>query len=67
MIGVVVPVHNEERLLGACLEAIVSAAAHPALDEEAVTIVVALDSCTDRSAEIAETYGVVTLKVDSRL
>jgi glycosyltransferase involved in cell wall biosynthesis len=65
MIGVVVPVHNEEHLLGACLEAIASAAAHPDLDGEPVTILAALDSCTDGSAAIAAAYGVVTLEVDS--
>lgn len=52
MIGVVVPAHNEEVLLGACLDALIGAAAHPALLGEAVEIVVVLDDCADGSAAV---------------
>ncbi len=53
MIGVVVPVHNEQVLLGDCLQSVRQAAADPLLDTEPVEIVVVLDACTDRSAAIA--------------
>ncbi|UOD29613.1 glycosyltransferase family 2 protein [Massilia violaceinigra] len=52
MIGIVVPAHNEEVLLGACLDALIAAAAHPALLGEAVEIVVVLDDCDDGSAAV---------------
>ena len=53
MIGVVIPVHDEEALLGDCLQSVRQAALDPLLDAEPVEIVVALDACTDRSAAIA--------------
>ena len=53
MIGVVIPVHNEEKLLGDCLDAVRRAAMDPLLDAEPVEIVVVLDACADRSAAIA--------------
>jgi glycosyltransferase involved in cell wall biosynthesis len=53
MIGVVIPVHDEEKLLGECLEAVRRAAMDPLLDAEPVEIVVVLDACADRSAAIA--------------
>src|SRR5438876_690849 len=53
MIGVVIPVHNEEKLLGDCLDAVRRAAMDPLLDAEPIEVVVVLDACTDRSAAIA--------------
>jgi glycosyltransferase involved in cell wall biosynthesis len=53
MIGVVIPVHNEEKLLGDCLDAVRRAAMDPLLDAEPVEVVVVLDACADRSAAIA--------------
>jgi glycosyltransferase involved in cell wall biosynthesis len=53
MIGVVIPVHDEEKLLGDCLDAVRRAAMDPLLDAEPVEIVVVLDACADRSAAIA--------------
>jgi glycosyltransferase involved in cell wall biosynthesis len=53
MIGVVIPVHNEEKLLGGCLDAVRRAAMDPLLDAEPVEVVVVLDACADRSAAIA--------------
>lgn len=52
MIGVVVPVHNEEACLAACLEALARAATCPQLAGEAVCIVIVLDACTDHSQRI---------------
>ena len=57
MIGVVIPVRNEEALLARCLDAVRRAASHPALCREEVMVVVVLDACTDRSAEIAVASG----------
>ncbi len=53
MIGVIIPVHDEEALLGNCLQSVQQAAADPLLDAEPVEIVVVLDACTDRSAATA--------------
>lgn len=66
MIGVVVPAHNEEACLGACLAAIVQAAAHPSLQAEPVRIVVVLDDCTDGSEAVARTHQVEVLQVRAR-
>ncbi|MDH5824083.1 glycosyltransferase [Luteimonas sp. RD2P54] len=57
MIGAIVPVHDEEAHLDACLAAVRRAAAHPALGGEPVRIVVALDRCSDGSAAIAARHG----------
>ncbi|WP_223160898.1 glycosyltransferase [Salinicola aestuarinus] len=54
VIGVVVPAHNEEGLLGACLASILAAAGHPGLAGEGVSVVVVLDACSDGSAAIVE-------------
>ena len=52
---VVVPVRNEERLLGRCLATVQHAAARAraARPPVQVDVVVALDRCTDGSARIA--------------
>jgi len=52
MIGVAVPAHNEEAHLGACLAALLAAAADPALGGEAVVVQVVLDACDDGSADV---------------
>ncbi|HEX8592898.1 MAG TPA: glycosyltransferase [Pseudomonas sp.] len=66
MIGVLIPVHNEEQLLQACLEAVLRAGQHPQLGGEHVVILTVLDSCTDASAEIARRYPVALLPVAAR-
>lgn len=66
MIGVLIPVHNEEGLLGHCLRTVLNAARHPALALEPVVVLVVLDSCTDDSASIAASHAVETLHVDAR-
>lgn len=57
---VVVPVRNEERLLGRCLATVQHAAAsvRAARPLVRVDVVVALDGCTDGSARIAAAAGV---------
>lgn len=57
MIGVVVPVHNEEACLEACLIALTVASAHPMLGGEPVVVVLVLDDCSDRSAAIANRHA----------
>ncbi|AZF05726.1 glycosyltransferase family 2 protein [Pseudomonas sp. R5-89-07] len=66
MIGILIPVHNEEALLGECLDAAMVAASHPQLHGEAVQILVVLDSCSDGSAAIAGARGVHCLAVQAR-
>jgi glycosyltransferase involved in cell wall biosynthesis len=55
-IGVVVPAHNEEELLPGCLAALRCTAA--AVDVP-VHLLVVLDACTDRTAEVAEPAAVI--------
>lgn len=57
MIGVIVPAHNEAALLDDCLRSIARAAADRHLHGEPVRIFVALDDCTDASADIAARHG----------
>jgi len=57
MIGVVVPAHNEQACLRDCLRALRRAALDPALAGEAVSIVVVLDNCSDRSQAIVARHA----------
>ncbi len=66
MIGVLIPVHDEEDCLADCLESVLRAAAHAGLGGEPVAIVVALDACSDGSGRIAAGYPVATLQIDAR-
>lgn len=63
MIGVLIPVHNEELLFGLCLQTVVQAGHHPLLAAEQVVVLAVLDSCTDMSADIAREHGVQILEV----
>ncbi|WP_110709731.1 glycosyltransferase [Salinicola sp. CR57] len=63
MIGIVVPAHDEEETLGACIASLQVAATHPALQAEPVRIVIVLDACRDGSAAIACQAGVARLEV----
>jgi glycosyltransferase involved in cell wall biosynthesis len=66
MIGILIPVHNEEALLAECLNAAMIAASHPGLLGEPVQILAVLDSCSDGSAAIAQAYPVQCLPVHAR-
>jgi glycosyltransferase involved in cell wall biosynthesis len=57
MIGIVVPAHNEQACLDDCLRALRKAALHPALAGEAVSIIVVLDNCSDRSLDIVQRHA----------
>lgn len=65
MIAAIVPAHNEEHLIGPCLQALQVAARHPALAGEAVAIVVALDRCSDATASVCRRFGVEVVRVDA--
>jgi glycosyltransferase involved in cell wall biosynthesis len=59
--SVIVPAHNEEALIRACLESIKNSAKNYADDIE---VIVALNRCTDRTKEIARKHGAITIKED---
>ncbi len=52
-VGIVVPAHDEQVLLPACLASLRIAARHPALRHVAVHLVPVLDACSDDSGEVA--------------
>ncbi len=66
MIGVVIPAHNEAQHIGATVQAVMLAAAHPGLAGEAVAVLVVLDSCTDATGAIAARHGADTLSLRGR-
>ncbi|KQN48724.1 glycosyl transferase [Pseudomonas sp. Leaf48] len=66
MIGVIVPVHNEEAFLDDCIESLLVAALHEGLGNEEVQVLLVLDACTDNSLQIAQAYGVRTLTCNHR-
>ena len=65
MIGVIVPAHNEEASIGACLESLLAAASHLGLEGRLVRIVVVLDSCTDETGRIVDSYPVDAVSISS--
>jgi glycosyltransferase involved in cell wall biosynthesis len=60
-IGVVVPAHDEERRIGACLASLQVAARHPALEGRRLRVVVVLDACSDRTADRVAQDGEVAI------
>ncbi|WKZ86472.1 glycosyltransferase family 2 protein [Ralstonia pickettii] len=66
MIGVVIPAHNEEVTLPACLSSVLAAAARIATTGETVEVVVALDHCTDGSADVVSQFPVTALPIRAR-
>lgn len=52
-VGVVVPAHDEQALLGACLASVAAAARHPWLRAVDVVVVPVLDACSDDSGVMA--------------
>lgn len=65
-VAVVVPVHNEADLLGACLASVTRAADVARRSGTAVRVWVVLDACTDSSAEIARDADVEVIGIDAR-
>lgn len=64
-IGVVVPAHNEARLIAQCLESIRTAAKSVSREVD-VAIFVVCDGCTDRTAEIVRQAGLDPIEVNAR-
>lgn len=65
-IAVVIPVHNEEEMLAACLDS-VQDAADAARERFPLAVVVVLDACTDRSADIAARYPFTVVRTSANL
>ena len=66
-IGVVVPAHDEERRIDACLDSLRVAARHPALRGRRLRLVVVLDACSDRTGDrVARDRGVDIVEVSHR-
>lgn len=62
-VGVAVPAHDEEELIGACLDALMVAAGRIRVP---VDIVVVLDDCRDATAAVCATRGVETVVLSAR-
>ncbi len=62
-VGVVIPAHNEELLVGACLQSVSRAARAVSLP---VTMMVVLDDCGDRTEGICRSFSANTLSVRAR-
>jgi glycosyltransferase involved in cell wall biosynthesis len=66
VIAVIIPVHNEEELLTACLESVVTAIRHPQMEVQECGIIVVLDACSDNSEAIAAGFDVTRLSCQLR-
>ena len=62
-VGVVVPAHNEERVVGRCLAAVGRAARAVSVP---VSVLVVLDDCGDRTEQICRSFAVDVLVVHAR-
>ena len=65
VLGVVVPAHDEQDLLGGCLDALARAARWVS-DRAVVRTLVVIDACRDRTLDVARAHGVETLAVGDR-
>ena len=66
MIAAIVPACNEEATINACPRSLMAAARCPRLRCEATLPVVALDSCTDATEQIARSTGAAVMGLDCR-
>lgn len=66
MIGVVIPAHNEERVIERCLTSVMQSARHDALNGRSVGIVVVLDDCSDGTRAIVAELGIAHIEVSAR-
>jgi glycosyltransferase involved in cell wall biosynthesis len=64
MIAVIIPAHDEEDLVAACVASVQCCAASPELLGEVVRIIVVLDACTDSTAEVVAAMGAEGFKVN---
>jgi hypothetical protein len=61
--SIIIPAHNEEAFIGRCLDSI-ERAAQPCPGE--TEIIVALNRCTDRTADIAVNHGAIIVEEDAK-
>lgn len=66
MLAVIVPAHNEEEHLPACVASLMRAGRCADLHGEPVAVIVVLDSCSDASEAAARRGGATTLTLNSR-
>ncbi|MBR4717395.1 MAG: glycosyltransferase [Lentisphaeria bacterium] len=66
LISVVIPAHNEEKYIASCLESVKRAAARLNEGSDCVETVVVANRCTDRTAEIARSFGAEVVENDAR-
>ncbi|MFF9373454.1 glycosyltransferase [Streptomyces griseoluteus] len=65
-VAVVIPAHDEERLLPAALTALARAARHPDVAAGRVLTVVVADACRDRTEAVARDAGALVVRTDCR-
>ncbi len=65
MLAVIVPANNEEAVIGICLASLAAAARFPALQGEAVIVIVVLDACTDDTVGVAVQAGALVVSVQA--
>jgi glycosyltransferase involved in cell wall biosynthesis len=63
ILSLAIPAHNEEKYIARCIKSIVIAARHAS---QPVEVVVALNRCTDRTREIAESLGAHCIVEDTK-
>ncbi|MFL1493828.1 glycosyltransferase [Pseudomonas antarctica] len=63
MIGIVIPAHNEERHISACLASVQRAIEHPDLQHQQVKVLIVLDDCSDPTAARVLAMGIAMLEV----
>ncbi len=63
ILSLAIPAHNEEKYIARCIKSIVIAARHAS---QHVEVVVALNRCTDRTREIAESLGAHCIVEDTK-
>jgi len=66
LIAVIIPAHDEERHLPACLRSVARAAECAELAGESVRVIVVLDACTDGSARVAARHGAQAVRLQAR-
>ena len=63
VLSIAIPAHNEEKYIARCIESIVRSAR---LAGQPVEVVVALNRCTDRTQEVAESLGARCIVEDAK-
>ena len=62
--SVIIPAHNEEKYIGKCLQAVISAAKY--VQPDTAEIIVVANRCTDKTAATARHYGAKVLVNDDK-